>query len=275
MDSALAEPLSAQQKVILGMLLALAGAAWVALVWQGQSAEMNTAMDALTMGLSAPLFLAIWVLMMVAMMFPAAAPMILAFHKVQADRGESGGAFVSTLVFVAGYLLVWTLAGIAAYSGTLAAEMIAVGAALSREAEARIGGIVLVAAGFYQLTPLKEGCLSKCRTPIVFVAKSWRDGVSGALHMGLLHGAYCLGCCWLLFVILFPLGLMNIFVMAIITLVVLAEKTIPWPRAVSVVVAGTLAFYGAIVIVGPEILPTFSPCDVAMPAHMPTPNRPD
>jgi predicted metal-binding membrane protein len=258
MDSTLAEPLSVQQKVILGMLLALAGAAWVALVWQGQSAGMTTATGALTMRLCAPLFLAIWVLMMVAMMFPTAAPMILTFHRIQVDRGKSGGSFVSTLVFVAGYLLVWTLAGIAAYSGTLAAEMIAVGAALSPAAEARIGGIVLIAAGFYQLTPLKDRCLSKCRTPIAFITKSWRDGVSGALSMGLLHGAYCLGCCWLLFVILFPLGLMNIFVMAIITVVILAEKTIPWPRAVSAVVAATLAFYGAIVIVGPEILPTFS-----------------
>lgn len=271
MDSPSAAPLSGQQKVILGMLLALAGAAWLALAWQGQSLEMNTTMNALTMGMSAPLFLAIWVLMMVAMMFPTAAPMILAFHKLQADRSESGGSFVSTLVFVAGYLLVWTLAGIAAYSGTLAAEMIAAGAALSPAAEARLGGIVLITAGFYQLTPLKDRCLSKCRRPTTFIRKSWRDGISGALHMGLLHGTYCLGCCWLLFVILFPLGIMNIFVMAIITLVVLAEKTIPWPRGVSAVVAVTLAIYGAIVIVGPEILPTFSAGDVAMP----TPRSPD
>jgi predicted metal-binding membrane protein len=275
MDSTLAEPLSAEQKVILGVLLALAGAAWLALVWQGQSPEMNTAMDALTMGMSAPLFLAIWVLMMVAMMFPTAAPMILAFHKVHEERCENGGTFVSTLIFVAGYLLVWTLAGIAVYSGALAAEMMAAGVALSREAEARIGGIVLIAAGFYQFTPLKELCLFKCRTPTAFIRKSWRDGVYGALHMGLLHGAYCLGCCWLLFVILFPLGLMNFFVMAIITLVVLAEKMIPWPRAVSAAVAVTLAIYGAIVIVGPELLPTFSPGDVAMPAHMPMPRSPD
>jgi predicted metal-binding membrane protein len=169
----------------------------------------------------------LWVLMMVAMMLASAAPMILTFHKIQAERGESGGALISTWVFVAGYLLVWTLAGIAAYWGTLATEMIAVVAALSPAAEARIGGIMLVAAGFYQLTPLKERCLFKCRTPIAFLTKSWRDGVTGALHMGLLHGAYCLGCCWLLFVILFPLGVMNIVVMAITTAVILSEKHAP------------------------------------------------
>jgi predicted metal-binding membrane protein len=151
-----------------------------------------------TMGLRAPLFLTIWVIMMVAMMFPTAAPMILTFHKVQAGKRQRGDGFVSTWVFVAAYILVWTLAGIAAYAGALAAEAIAVRAALSPATAARIGGAVVILAGIYQLTPLKDLCLSKCRTPITFIMTSWRDGTAGALRMGLLHGAYCLGCCWLL-----------------------------------------------------------------------------
>ena len=101
-------------------------------------------------------------------------------------------------------------------------------AALSSTTAARIGGAVITLAGIYQLTPLKDLCLSKCRTPITFIMTSWRDGAVGALRMGLLHGAYCLGCCWLLFVILFPLGIMNIAAMAVITLIVFAEKTLPW-----------------------------------------------
>jgi predicted metal-binding membrane protein len=143
--------------------------------------------------------------MMVAMMFPTAAPMILTFHSVQAEKRRRGGAFVSTWVLVAAYMLVWTLAGVAAYAGAIAVEAVAVGAALSPTTAARIGRAVLAATGLYQLTPLKDLCLSKCRTPIPFIMTSWRDGVAGALRMGILHGAYCLGCRWLLFVILFPL----------------------------------------------------------------------
>ena len=124
----------------------------------------------------------------------------------------------------------WTLSGVAAYAGALAAEAVAARTALSPATAARVGGAVLVAAGLYQLTPLKDLCLSKCRTPITFIMTSWHDGAAGALRMGLLHGAYCLGCCWLLFVILFPLGIMNIAAMAVITLVIFAEKTLPWGR---------------------------------------------
>ena len=107
MDRAQADPISFQRNVILGLLLALSAAAWAALVWQGADADMDMAMDSPTMGLRAPLFLAIWVIMMVAMMFPTAAPMIVTFHKVQAGKRQRGEAFVSTWIFVAAYLLVW------------------------------------------------------------------------------------------------------------------------------------------------------------------------
>lgn len=276
MDRAQADPISFQRNVILGLLLALAAAAWAELIWQGASAEMDMAMDSPTMGLRAPLFLVIWVTMMVAMMFPTAAPMILTFHKVQAGKRQRGEAFVSTWIFVSAYLLVWLLAGVAAYAGALAAEAIVARTALSPGTAARLGGAVLVAAGLYQLTPLKDLCLSKCRTPITFIMTSWRDGAAGALHMGLLHGAYCLGCCWLLFVILFPLGIMNIAAMAIITLVIFAEKTLPWSRMSVRAAAAALIFYGLIVLAAPQLLPTFSadhtmntPADMPMQMEMP------
>jgi predicted metal-binding membrane protein len=105
---------------------------------------------------------------------------------------------------------------------------VATSAELLPETAARIGGAVLVAAGLYQLSPLKDLCLSQCRTPVGFIMTSWRDGILGALRMGLRHGAYCLGCCWLLFAILFPLGMMNIAAMAAVTALVFAEKTLPW-----------------------------------------------
>ena len=278
MNRAQADPISFQRNVILGLLLALAAAAWAALVWQGTGADMDMAMNLPTMGLRAPLFLAIWVTMMVAMMFPTAAPMILTFHKVQAGKRQRGEAFVSTWIFVAAYLLVWSLSGVAAYAGALAAEAVAARTALSPATAARVGGAVLVAAGLYQLTPLKDLCLSKCRTPITFIMTSWRDGAAGALRMGLLHGAYCLGCCWLLFVILFPLGIMNIAAMAVITLVIFAEKTLPWGRTMARVVAVALIAYGSVVVAAPQLLPTFSaahnmdtPADMPMQMEMPKP----
>ena len=247
----------AQRNAILGLLLMLAAAAWVLLAWQNPGTHMDMATGSPSMGMRALLFLAIWVVMMVAMMFPTAAPIILTFHTVQASKRQRGEAFVATWVFVAAYMLVWTLSGVAAYAGTLAADAVATSVALSPTTVARIGGVILVVAGLYQLTPFKEWCLSKCRTPIGFIMTSWRDGVAGALHMGLLHGAYCLGCCWLLFVILFPLGMMNIVAMAVITLVILAEKTLPWARPVARVTAVALVAYGAAVLAAPQALPTF------------------
>lgn len=264
-----AQTYSFQRNLIFGLLLALAAAAWAALVWRGTGADMGMAMQSPTMGMRAPLFLTIWVVMMVAMMFPTAAPMIMAFHKIQAGKRQRGEAFISTWIFVVAYLLVWGLSGVAAYAGALAAEAVAARAALSPATAGRIGGALLIAAGLYQLTPLKDLCLSKCRTPITFIMTSWRDGAAGALRMGILHGAYCLGCCWLLFVILFPLGIMNIAAMAAVTLVILAEKTLPWGRAAARAVAAALIAYGSVVLAAPHLLPTFPGVqDIDMSGHM-------
>ncbi len=257
MEHAPANRLSAQRNAILGLLLVLAAGAWALLVWQGAATNEDMAMASPTMGLRAPLFLAMWVVMMVAMMFPTAAPMILTFHRVQASKRRRGEAFVATWVFVTAYMLVWALSGVAAYAGALATEAVAARAALSPATAARIGGAVIVVAGVYQLTPLKDLCLAKCRTPISFIMTSWRDGAAGALRMGMLHGAYCLGCCWLLFVILFPLGVMNLAAMAIITLVIFAEKTLPWGRVVARAAAIALVGYGGAVLAAPQLLPTF------------------
>ena len=272
MDRAGADMLSLQRNIVLGLLLALAALCWAVLFWERGAGGDGMAMASPTMGLEAPLFLAIWIVMMVAMMFPTAAPMVMAFHHVHAAKRWRGEAFVSTWVFVAAYLLVWTVAGVAAYVGAVVAEMIAAATALSPAAAARIGGGTLIAAGLYQLTPLKNLCLAKCQTPMGFIMTSWRDGKAGALRMGLIHGAYCLGCCWLLFVILFPLGLMNIAAMAVVTLVIFAEKSLPWGRAASRAVAAALVIYGAAVIANPRLLPTFPgmagmemPQDMRMP----------
>ena len=120
---------------------------------------------------------------------------------------------------------------------------------------ARLGGAVLLAGGVYQLSPLKSLCLTKCRSPLSFVLTSWRDGYGGAFVMGLKHGAYCLGCCWLLFAILFPLGVMNIAAMVFLTLLIFAEKSLPWGPSIAKVAGVALVAYGAVVLVTAHGLP--------------------
>jgi predicted metal-binding membrane protein len=244
-----------QRNIILALLIAIAAAAWAMLIWQQTS--MGMAMNTPTMGMRAPLFLIVWVVMMVAMMFPTAAPMILAFHKVQAGKRARGETFVSTWVFVAAYMLVWALSGVLAYVGAAGAEAIAAQAKLSGGMAARIGGVLLVVAGAYQLSPLKNMCLAKCRTPITFILTSWRDGTMGALRMGLEHGFFCLGCCWLLFLVLFPLGIMNIAAMAVVTLLVYAEKTLTVGERIAKLAGIALILYGVTVLVFPRTLTTF------------------
>jgi predicted metal-binding membrane protein len=120
----------------------------------------------------------------------------------------------------------------------------------------RIGGAFLVVAGLYQLSPLKHICLAKCRTPLQFILSSWRDGYGGAFRMGFVHGTHCLGCCWFLFVILFPLGIMNIAVMALLTALIFAEKSVPLGRQISQITGIVLILYGVLVVLVPAALPT-------------------
>ncbi len=246
-------PLPRERNLILGSLLVLAAAAWGVLVWQ--SSVVDTDMS-LTMGLAAPLFIAIWVAMMVAIMFPTAAPMILMFARVHNQRRERGDNFVPTWVFASSYLLVWAAAGLAAYGIAVAGDKLADQSAWIMDNAARIGGGVLITAGLYQLSPLKSICLSKCRTPISFILNSWRDGYAGSFRMGVDHGVYCLGCCWMLFVILFPLGMMNVAAMALITLLIFAEKSTPIGRQMARGAALALVTYGAFVVIVPDALPT-------------------
>ena len=210
----------------------------------------------LTMDMGVPLFLAIWAAMMVAMMFPTAAPMILTFAKVQQGKQHGGKPYVPTWVFVGAYLAIWTAFGALAYAAALGATDLARNSMWVMDNAARIGGGVLILAGLYQLSPLKNICLSKCRTPMAYILTSWRNGYGGALRMGLEHGLYCLGCCWLFFVIVFPLGMMNVAVLAAIVLLIFAEKSLPFGQRARQLAAVALLAYGAVVVFVPGALPS-------------------
>jgi len=255
-------PLVRERNAILATLLALAAGAWALLVWQWATGDGDMS---LTMGMGVPLFIAIWVAMMVAMMFPTAAPMILTFARVHDNRRAQGRPFVPAWVFTASYLIVWTLFGVLAYSVAVGLQELADHSPWLMDNAARIGGGVLVLAGVYQLSPLKYACLSKCRTPFAFLLTSWRDGYLGSFRMGLEHGLYCLGCCWMLFVILFPLGMMNVGAMALITLLIFAEKSTPFGRQVAGFASLGLVAYGLLVVFVPDLLPTYMSMDSGSP----------
>ena len=169
---------------------------------------------------------AMWSVMMAIMMTPAATPMVVTYHRL-ARRSSA------TATFVAGYLLVWSAFSVAAtglQGGLHAARLLAVD---SLRVAPVLGGALLIVAGVWQLTPLREACLSKCRSPASFLMTEWRDGTSGALGMGVKHGLWCVACCWALMLVLFAAGIMNLVWIAAIALWVLLEKTLPEARWLS------------------------------------------
>ena len=202
-------------------------------------------------------FVLAWGVMMAAMMFPAAAPMIVLFQGTAARRKATGRAFVPTWVFICGYLLVWTaIGGITWLLVQVASDVAGQFGAADRQIWAPLAlGTVLVLAGLYQLTPLKHVCLDHCRSPFGFVMQHWREGYSGALQMGVIHGLYCLGCCWALFAVLVAAGVMSLAWMLLLTLVVFAEKVLPFGRRAAQVVGVVCLVLGVVVAVGVVDLP--------------------
>jgi predicted metal-binding membrane protein len=192
----------------------------------------------------AVVFVAIWTVMMAAMMLPAAAPMIMIFASAPARRGQA--AFVPTWIFVAGYLLVWLMAGVIVYVIIeIATETANHLGSVEKGAWAPIAlGIILIMAGVYQFTPIKRVCLRHCRSPFAFVAMHWRDGRLGAVQMGVVHGIFCLGCCWALFAVLVAAGTMSLAWMLALTLVVFAEKVLPMARLISPPIGIALVILG-------------------------------
>jgi predicted metal-binding membrane protein len=203
-------------------------------------------------GWSFPGFLAFvvaWAAMMAAMMFPGLSPMLLTVHAIARHHRGPRGAASPTAIFVGGYLLVWTLVGCAAWVLVRTLGPLAAGLGLANQAawSPLVLGAALIVAGLYQLTPLKRACLDHCRSPFVFVMQRWRDGHGGALRMGVVHGLYCLGCCWALFTVLVAAGVMSLARMLALTLVDAAEKALPAGRRTSRAVGVALLALGVAV----------------------------
>ncbi|MDP9421775.1 MAG: DUF2182 domain-containing protein [Pseudomonadota bacterium] len=225
--------------VTIAALLVLSLLAWAYLL---NGAGMEPMPDMPGMAPEWPLIFAMWVTMMVAMMLPSAAPAILLYARVH--RHAMGSTSPPTMAFLAGYLACWTV-----FSGLAASLHVAIeGDAV---ADHRLAAALLIAAGIYQLSPLKDACLSRCRSPAQFISRHYRPGAVGAARLGLLHGAYCVGCCWLLMALLFVGGVMNLAWIAGLTLLVAAEKLLPagaWiARLSGIVMIGS----GAVILIWP------------------------
>jgi len=177
------------------------------------------------------MMLAMWVVMMVGMMIPSAVPAVMIYAQIERRAVRDGHVLAPTGVFVAGYLLAWTLFSVAATLAQWALERAALLSPMWVTTSPTLGASLLILAGVYQLTPWKEACLRHCRTPARFLAEHWRTGASGALRLGMRHGFSCIGCCALLMALLFVGGVMNLLWIAGITLFVLLEKTLPLGRA--------------------------------------------
>jgi predicted metal-binding membrane protein len=204
----------------------------------GQTDNMGMTEAGPAASMTFPLFLGMWVTMMIAMMFPSVAPMVVIYSRFSAIRNQSKGA---TAVFVGGYLIAWTLVGLlafAVYSGSSALT-----GTLSPRESAVVGGGALLLAGAYQLTRYKTVCLRHCRTPVDFMLH-WRGGRRGGLQMGLHHGLFCLGCCLGLMLVLLTVGVTNLVWMALITAVIFVEKVLPFGWATAKVVGIVLLGVG-------------------------------
>jgi predicted metal-binding membrane protein len=195
-------------------------------------------------------FLGVWVVMMAAMMFPSVAPTVALYSRMTRQRSPW-----SPLSFTAGYLVVWAAAGVVAFTIGVAITSV-FGDVLAWDRSGRwAAGTTLVIAAVYELTPLKDVCLGKCRSPLGFLLGSWRDGVSGALRMGAKSGAWCVGCCWALMASLFALGVMSVTWMAVVAGLIAFEKTLPWRRLATYGTSLMLLVLAVLLLAAPDALP--------------------
>jgi predicted metal-binding membrane protein len=188
---------------------------------------------------------------MAAMMFPSVAPTVALYARMTRDRA-------APLLFAAGYLVTWGAAGAAAFAIARAGGGIA-GDVLAWDRAGRwVAGATLLAAAAYELTPLKDVCLGKCRSPLGFLLGAWRAGPAGSVRMGIGHGAWCVGCCWALMAALFALGVMSIVWMAFVAALIAAEKTLPWRRVATYGTAGILLALGVLLLAVPDAIPALT-----------------
>ncbi|HEY1125594.1 MAG TPA: DUF2182 domain-containing protein [Sphingobium sp.] len=276
MNARVEAALRRHRAISIGALIVLTALAWTWL-FSGAGMDMNpqaslappapkpmpdmpgmdmSHMAGMTMDMALPwtigrfaLTFAMWWVMMIAMMLPSAAPTILLYARVATLGGAKGRP--ATASFLAGYLLAWGLYSLAAATLQMGLERVALLAPMEMVVLNRwLAGGLLIAAGLYQVSPLKNICLRHCRNPAQFLSRHHRPGAAGALRMGLIHGSYCVGCCWLLMALLFVGGIMNLAWIALLTLAVAMEKLLPYGRTIGFLAGIACILWGGAMLAG-------------------------
>ena len=251
-DAGLA-PAYAAARVRFGLVAALfavavVGWAWTAREMRGMDAGPWTSLGSLGW------FLGVWIVMMAAMMFPSIAPTVALYARVMKERSP-----LRPWLFTAGYLLTWAAAGLVAYAVGAAAAKILGDTLAWGNAGRELAGATLIVAAIYEVTPFKDVCLGKCRSPLGVLLGSWREGGFGAVRMGAKNGAWCVACCWALMASLFALGVMSVSWMAFVAGIIAVEKTVPWRRrVVAYATSAVLLVLGILVLAVPEALPALT-----------------
>ena len=229
---------------LIALLLALAALAWAWTAGRMSGMDAGPGTDLGAVGW----FLGVWVVMMAAMMFPSVWPTVALYAHMSRRRHLP-------LAFASGYLATWTTAGLLAY-GVFDLGRSLVGDELAWNSAGRwVAGGTLVAAAAYELAPLKDACLAKCRSPLAFLVGAWRERSLGAVSMGVQHGAWCVGCCWALMASLFALGVMSLAWMAFVAALIAFEKIVPWGRLATLTTAALLLALGVLLIASPDTIP--------------------
>jgi predicted metal-binding membrane protein len=245
-------PAFAAVRVRLGLvaaLFALAGVGWWWTARQMRGMDEGPWSGLGTLGW----FLGVWVVMMAAMMFPSVAPTVALYSRMTRQRSP-----LSPALFVAGYLLTWAAAGLVAFALLTVVDRLA-GDVLAWDRAGRwVAATTLAVAAVYELTPLKDVCLGKCRSPLGFLLGSWRDGPGGALRMGARNGAWCVGCCWALMASLFALGVMSLVWMAVVAGLIAIEKTLPWRRVATIGTTVVLLALAVLLVAAPQAIPALT-----------------
>ncbi len=252
LDSSIEATLRRDRDVVAASLVLVVALAWIYL-WRDAATISAMGHGALGMpyasgmGMLVPIFV-MWSIMMVGMMLPAASPTILLYGTLVRKNGERGTLLPAVWVFTSGYLIVWAFFSLAISVLQLLLQQLALVTPMMVSAKPELSAVILVCAGAYQISPLKQACLRKCRNPMEFFITRWRPDTLGAFRMGVEHGTYCVGCCWMLMVLLFVAGVMNLLWVALIAGFVLAEKVLPASRITSGIASMALVLTGILLL---------------------------
>ena len=243
--------------IIIGGLFFIALLSWLYIIYlykQMNYMDMNALFFAMPMTpewtyIDFILLFLMWLVMMIAMMTPSVSPLILVFATINRERKQQDHPFVNVALLMAGYFLVWAVFSLAATSLQWLLQEISLLSPDMKSTSKIFGGIILITSGIFQFTPLKQTCLAHCRTPLNFVLQHWKEGKQGALRMGIENGFYCLGCCWMLMVLLFVTGIMNLLWVSIIALFVLVEKILSQLKWIPYLAGSVLILYGILLLI--------------------------